>query len=192
MRLAGCVGRRSSTSFRYRYGSWWLSLADWIRPMMTAARWPARSDPAKSGLALPRATGRIRFSSQSLSKGRSPLHACAKMRARSDEVPLLQTACAQPQTKVIVHKHLHAIGSAVHEEVRVMRARLAEHTHHASERRIHLRAHVQRLNGKPTPLDADHLMSSRSSNAHSRAADAGHSTLTVLEPRRTSMRIAAS
>jgi hypothetical protein len=54
-----------------------------------------------------------------------------------------------PQTKAIVHKHLHAIGSAVHEEICVMRARLAEHTHHASERRIRPRAHVQRLNGKP-------------------------------------------
>ena len=119
-------------------------------------------------------------------------HACAKMRTRSDKVPLLQTSCAQPQTKAIVDEHLNAIGSAVHEEVCMMRASLAEHTHHSSKRRVHPRAHVQRFNSQPSRIDADHLMSSRSSNAHSRAADAGHSTLTVLEPRRTSIRIAVS
>jgi hypothetical protein len=38
-----------------------------------------------------------------------PLHACVKMRTRSDEVTLLQTVCAQPQTGT-VQRHLHAIG----------------------------------------------------------------------------------
>jgi hypothetical protein len=36
-----------------------LSLADRIRLMTTAARWPARRKPAKSQLDLPRATGLI-------------------------------------------------------------------------------------------------------------------------------------
>lgn len=55
MQLAGVLARRSSTSFRARYGSWPLSLADWIRLTMTAARRPARSDPAKSQFERPRA-----------------------------------------------------------------------------------------------------------------------------------------
>src|SRR6266446_8523044 len=37
------------------YGSWPLSLADWIRLITAAARWPARSDPAKSQFDLPTA-----------------------------------------------------------------------------------------------------------------------------------------
>jgi hypothetical protein len=64
--------------------------------------------------------------------------------------------------------------------------------HHASERGVHAGSHIERFNGKPGRIDADHFMSSRSSRAHSPAAEAGHWMLTVLEPRRTSMRIAAS
>jgi hypothetical protein len=120
------------------------------------------------------------------------LHAGAKMRARSDKVTLLQTACTQPQAKAIVDEHLHAAGSAVHEQVRMMRASRTEHAYYPSECGIHSGSHVQRLHSKPRGIDADHFMSSRSSSAHSPAAEAGHSILTVLEPRRTSMRIAAS
>ena len=49
-----------------------LSFTDWIELMIAAARFPARIDPAKSHLGLPRATGRMRFSMQLLSIGRSP------------------------------------------------------------------------------------------------------------------------
>ena len=42
---------------------------------------------------------------------------------------------------------------------------------------------------EPSRIDADHLTSSRNSSAHSCAADAGHSTLTVPPRRFTSMRI---
>jgi hypothetical protein len=114
------------------------------------------------------------------------------MCARSDKVPLLQTSCTQPQTKAIVHEHLHAIGSPVHEEVCMMRSSHPKHAHHPSKCSVHAGSHIERLNGKPGRIDADHFISSRSSSAHSPAAEAGHWMLTVLEPRRTSMRIAAS
>lgn len=117
---------------------------------------------------------------------------CTKMCAWSDKVPLLQTACAQPQTKAIVHEHLHASGSPVHEKVRMMRSSRAEYAHHPSKRCVHSSSHVERLHSQPSRIDADHFMSSRNSSAHSPAAEAGHWMLTVLEPRRTSMRIAAS
>ena len=120
------------------------------------------------------------------------LKACAKVRARSDKVPLLQSTRAQPQAKAIVHEHLQAIGAAVHKEVGVVRAGFTEHTHHTRKGRVDSSSHVQRLNGQPSRIDADHLMSSRSSSAHSPAADAGQCTLTVLAPRRTSIRIVAS
>lgn len=120
------------------------------------------------------------------------LKTCAEVCARPDEVPLLQTSCAQPQAKAIVYEHFQAVGTTVQEEVRVMRARCAEHAHHSSQRRVHSCAHVERLHSEPGRIDADHLMSSRSSSAHSRPADAGHSMLTVFEPRRTSIRITVS
>ncbi len=47
------VGRRSRTSLRYAHGSCPLSFVDWIKLMMAAARWPARSEPANSQLDLP-------------------------------------------------------------------------------------------------------------------------------------------
>ena len=39
---------------------------------LTAARWPARSEPTNSQFDLPMAIGRIWFSTQLLSAGRSP------------------------------------------------------------------------------------------------------------------------
>jgi len=73
-----------------------------------------------------------------------------------------------------------------------MRARFAKDAHHPSQRRVNSGAHIQRLNRKPRDIDPDHLTSSRSTTAHSRAADTGHSTLTVLDPRHTSIRIIAA
>ena len=72
MSRALCVGSRVSTSLRYAYGSCPLSLADWIRLMMAAARLPARRLPANSQFFRPVAMGRMRFSIQLLSIGRSP------------------------------------------------------------------------------------------------------------------------
>jgi hypothetical protein len=47
-------------------------LAEWIKLMTAAARLPARSDPANSQFCRPSAIGRMRFSTQLLSIGRSP------------------------------------------------------------------------------------------------------------------------
>ena len=73
-----------------------------------------------------------------------------------------------------------------------MSTRFAEDIHDAGQRLIDAGAHVERLYREPGRIDPDHLMSSRNSSAHSCAADAGHSTLTVPPRRRTSMRIAPS
>ena len=55
MRLAGFVGRRPKTSFRYAYGLWPFMRAECTRLITAAACW-----------------GRIWFSTQLLSMGRSP------------------------------------------------------------------------------------------------------------------------
>ena len=47
-------------------------MADWIRLMMAAARWPASSEPANSQFLRPIAMGRIWFSIQLLSMGNLP------------------------------------------------------------------------------------------------------------------------
>ena len=72
MALALWVGRRVRTSFKYAYGSCPLSLADCIKLMIVAERWPASNEPANSQFFLPMAHGRIWFSYQLLSIGRSP------------------------------------------------------------------------------------------------------------------------
>jgi hypothetical protein len=59
-------------SFRYACGSCPFSLADCTRLMIAAARLPARSEPANSQLLRPMAIGRIWFSTQLLSAGKSP------------------------------------------------------------------------------------------------------------------------
>ena len=106
------------------------------------------------------------------------------MHARSYEVSLLQSPRAKPQAEAVVHEHLQAVRSAVQKHIRMMRARLAEHLDHASERGVYSGSHVQRLNGNPGGIDADHFMSARRSSAHSRACDAGHCKLTRLRPLR--------
>src|SRR5439155_1754302 len=53
-------------------------------------------------------------------------------------------------------------------------------------------SHVQRLNGQPHCVDADHFSSSRIHAAHSVAADAGHVIATDVVPRRSSMRMSAA
>ena len=112
--------------------------------------------------------------------------------ASADEAPLVQPPRAQPQPKAVVHQHLHAVRSLVHEQVRVVHTRLTEHAHHARERRIHPGTHVQRFEREPDRIDPDHFTRPLSHSEHSRAAEAGHSTITALAPRRTSMRIRAS
>ena len=68
-----------------------------------------------------------------------------------------------------------------------MRTRFTEHAHHARQRRLRSGAHVQRLDGQPHRVDADHRSSSRSQAAHSAAATNGQSTFTIVAPRRSSI-----
>src|SRR5277367_349840 len=110
----------------------------------------------------------------------------------ADEATFVKPSRTQPEAEAIMHQHLHAVGAFVDEQVCMMSSRFTEHVHHASQRCIGAGAHVERLYRKPGRIDADHLMSSRSSSAHSCAADAGHSTLTAPPRRRTSMRITPS
>lgn len=71
--LAGLVPRnRVNTSFRYANGSCLLSLADWIRLITAAARWPAGRLTGNSQLLQPTAMGRIWLSIQLLSTGSFP------------------------------------------------------------------------------------------------------------------------
>jgi hypothetical protein len=53
-------------------------------------------------------------------------------------------------------------------------------------------AHIERLYSEPCRVNADHFISSRSNNAHSRAADAGHCRLMARPLRRHSTRITLS
>lgn len=79
-----------------------------------------------------------------------------------------------------------------HEQVRMMSTCRTEHAHHSRQCRVHSRAHVEWFHRQPRRIDTDHFMSSRSSSAHSRAPEVGQCTLSLLEPRRSSMRIAHS
>src|ERR1700722_3673670 len=110
----------------------------------------------------------------------------------ADEASFVKFPRAEPEAKAIVHQHLHAIRTFVDEEIGVMGARFAEHAHDASQRLVGADTHVERLDREPSRIDADHLINSRSSNAHSCAADAGHSMLTVPPWRRTLIRIVPS
>jgi hypothetical protein len=74
----------------------------------------------------------------------------------------------------------------------MVRTGRAEDTHYACQGRIYAGSHVQRFNGDPGCIDPDQRSSSRSNMAHTCAEDAGHWTITVLDPRRTSTRIAES
>ena len=119
-------------------------------------------------------------------------HATIMSHTRSNKATFVELSRAQPEAKAIVNQHLHAVGAFVDEEVGVMRARFAKDIHDAGQRLIDTRTHIERLHREPGRIDSDHLNSSRSSSAHSCAADAGHSTITVPPRRRTLMRIAAS
>src|SRR5579862_5855161 len=91
-----------------------------------------------------------------------------------------------------MHQHLHPVRALVDEQVRMVSSRFAKHVDDTSEGRIDAGAHVERLYREPGRIDADHFMSSRSSIAHSRAADAGHCRFKLRPFRRISTRITLS
>jgi hypothetical protein len=84
-------------------------------------------------------------------------------------------------------QHLHSACAFVDEEIGMTSPRFTEHAHHAREGGVDARSHVQRFHCEPGRIDPDHFNSSRSQSAHSGIADAGHRTLTVSAPRRTSI-----
>jgi hypothetical protein len=116
----------------------------------------------------------------------------SKVSVRSDEVSLLQPTGTQPKSKAIMHKNLQSVRPSVQKQVCVMRMSGAEDVHHARQRCIHAGSHVQRFHGNPGGVDPDHRVSSRSSAAHSDAADIGHCTITVPKLLRSSIRMTGS
>jgi hypothetical protein len=74
----------------------------------------------------------------------------------------------------------------------MMGSRLAEDVYDTRQRRIDTGAHVHRLDREPGCVNADHFKTSRNQSAHSCIAERGHCTVSLIEPRRTSIRIGAS
>ena len=66
------VGSFSSVSRNHAAGSRPLSFAVPSNVWMAAARWPARSDPVNNQFFLPKAIGRMMFSTGLLSMGKRP------------------------------------------------------------------------------------------------------------------------
>src|ERR1700722_4074901 len=110
-------------------------------------------------------------------------HAKIMSASGADEASFVKFPRAEPQAKAIVHQHLHAIRAFVDKEIGIVGARFAEYAHDASQRLVGAGTHVEGLDREPSRIDADHLISSRSSSAHPCATDTGHSMLTV-PPRR--------
>jgi hypothetical protein len=120
------------------------------------------------------------------------LYTRSKVSVRSDKVPLLQPTCTQPKSKAIMRKSLQSVRSPVQKQVCVMRVSGAEDVHDTRQCRIYTGSHVQRFHCNPGRIDPDHRVSSRSSAAHSDAADTGHCTITVPELLRSSILIIGS
>ena len=76
--------------------------------------------------------------------------------ARPDELAGVQAPRGQPHADAVMHEHLHAVGAAVGEQVRVVRSRGAEDTDHARQRGFGAGAHVQRRDGQPYGFNLDH------------------------------------
>lgn len=89
-----------------------------------------------------------------------------------------------------MHQNSHAVRAFVDEQIRMVSSRFAKDSHDTSEGRIDAGAHVERFYRESRRVNADHLIGSRSNNAHSRAADAGlivtrDQDLRTLDPFRT-------
>ena len=106
--------------------------------------------------------------------------------ARPSEPALAQASRRQPYADAVVHQHPHAIGPAVGKQVRVMRPCCPEHRNHPRQGGFCARAHVQRLHRQPQLIDANHRNSSRLQAASCAAAATGHTSDSVVAPRRSS------
>ena len=74
----------------------------------------------------------------------------------------------------------------------MVRLRGAEDLHHARQEPLGTGAHVDGLDRQPHRVDADHRSQSRSHAAHVPAAWPGQAMLTVVAPRRSSMRMSGA
>jgi hypothetical protein len=91
-----------------------------------------------------------------------------------------------------MYQNLQTVRTTVQKQIGMMRSCRAEHAHHAAQCSIHTRTHIQRFHRNPGCVDPDHRVNSRSSAAHSDAADTGHCTMTTPELLCSSIRIAGS
>jgi hypothetical protein len=85
--------------------------------------------------------------------------------------------------------HIHARAASIGEEVEMVLRGAAEDLHHAGQGGLGAGAHVQWRRRQPHGVDADQRSSSHIQAAHASAAPTSHVTATVVEPRRTSMRM---
>jgi hypothetical protein len=114
---------------------------------------------------------------------------CVGSGLRPDEPSLVQPPRCQPDSDSVVHEDLHAVASAIGEELGVVGMSRIEHGDHPREHRVEARTHVQRVNCEPRLVDADHFNHSRNHAAHWAASDVGQLTVIVCWLRRTSTRI---
>ncbi|WP_157653399.1 hypothetical protein [Burkholderia ubonensis] len=78
-----------------------------------------------------------------------------------------------------MNQHLHAVGAAIGEQLRVVRMCGAEHLDHTGQLGIETSPHIQRVDRQPHFIDADHRSHSRSHAAHCAASEVGQ--LTVID-----------
>jgi hypothetical protein len=74
---------------------------------------------------------------------------CCAAVARPDELAAVRPARGQPHADAVMQEHLHAVGTAVGEQVRVLRPRSAKDADHARQCSLGAGTHVQRRDGQP-------------------------------------------
>lgn len=77
------------------------------------------------------------------------------------ELALVEPAHGEPNADAVVREHLHAVGSAVGEQVRMVRPGHAEDVDDTNECRFGACLQFQRLDGHPHSIHSDHRNSSR-------------------------------
>src|SRR5574337_359931 len=102
-----------------------------------------------------------------------------------NEPAAIEASGRKPHADAVVHEHLHAVGAAVGKQVRVVRAGRTEHVDDTREGGLGAGPHIQRLNGQPHGIQADHRSSSRIQAPKSAAADTGQVIVIVVVPRRS-------
>src|SRR5258706_3218664 len=110
-------------------------------------------------------------------------------RARPSEAALVQAPCRAPDAEAVMYEQLDARGTRVGEEVAVVGLCSTEDLHYAHQQPVGASSHVDRLDGEPHGVDADHRSSSRIQTAHSVAAVAGHVPTASGAPRGTPERM---